>query len=178
MFKGRTIAVRCERDLRGRFGSCPAGFTLIELMVVMGIMALMMGLSAVGYLGIRRGAELRGATASVRTTLMLARQYAITKRETVDLRFITDSSNRIDVILKRTGKIYKTVPLPQGIEFISPPAMLTFYPAGTAGVGGQNSGVEVIELKEKEKYSDSETALQSKKIKVWMLTGITKEIDL
>ncbi len=153
-----------------RLGALAAGFTLVELLVVMGIMVLMMGISAVGYLHIRRGAELRGATASVKSTLMLARQYAITKREPIKLVFSADA---MEVVVERNGKSFKTIQLPAGVEFVSPtPTQIPFKPSGSAGYGG------TYEIKVKEKADiASEDSRQWKTVKVWSLTGVAKEVN-
>lgn len=177
----RSIAsqhVRCVR-LKKHSG---CGFTLIELMVVMGIMTLVMGLSAIGYISMRRGIEVRGATTSVRTTLMLARQLAITKRQKVELRFTTDAeTNRMDVVVKRDGatETIKTVVLPRSVEFTEAPESIEYYPAGDARSGVANSGKEVIQIEERKEYRpEGATKNQGKSITVWLLTGITRVDDI
>ncbi len=60
--------------------SNPRGFTLVELLVVIGIIGLMMALIMPAFRGFGRSASMNGAVAQVRSSLALARQLAITKR--------------------------------------------------------------------------------------------------
>lgn len=64
-------------------------FTLAELLAVIVIMSLLMVVVIPGISGMTRGASLRGATMQVRTTLIAARQTAITRRTDVSVLFPT-----------------------------------------------------------------------------------------
>ena len=59
------------------------GFTLVELLIVMVLMAIIIGMAAPAFIGMGRGAGMRGGVRAVCSTLSLLRQYAITHRETV-----------------------------------------------------------------------------------------------
>lgn len=59
------------------------GFTLVELLTVVAIMGLLMAASLPAYIKVSKGAALRSAVAQVRSTLSLARQYAIANNEVV-----------------------------------------------------------------------------------------------
>lgn len=59
------------------------GFTLVELLTVVAIMGLLMAMSLPAYIKVSKGAALRSAVAQVRSTLSLARQYAIANNEVV-----------------------------------------------------------------------------------------------
>lgn len=120
-----------------------------------------------GYRGMRRGAELRGAEALVRSVLMLARQQAVTKHKGVEVVFVKDATRDSMKIFTGTNEVYGESLLPPSIEFISPPAPIKFGPAGSAGMLPQ---VE-IKIQEKSGLGDS---LQYSKITVWPLTGVTK----
>lgn len=63
------------------------GFTLAELLAVIVIMSLLMVVVVPGISGLTRGASLRGATMQVRTTLIAARQTAISRRADVSVMF-------------------------------------------------------------------------------------------
>jgi Tfp pilus assembly protein FimT len=165
------------------FRDCSFGFTLLELLVVMGIMIVMMGMGITGYIAIRRGAELRGAVSSVRTTLMLARQQAITKRRTVTVSFrggtnaatmaatyymrITEKISETDV-----NAVHADAFLPMGIEFQNGelPASITFYPSGRAG------DLDPRDITVQEKFSQraGDQYKQSATVRVWPLTGVTR----
>jgi Tfp pilus assembly protein FimT len=161
---------------------CVSGFTLLELLVVMGIMILMMSMGITGYLGIRRGAEMRGAVSSVRTTLMLARQQAVTKRQTVTVSFQTTNltagiTNHYMRIMERTSDgsniiSHSDAYLPVGVEFGGGESPVSFYPSGRAGGVSES---EII-VREKSAYQMSAQP-QSQTITVWPLTGVTKVED-
>jgi prepilin-type N-terminal cleavage/methylation domain-containing protein len=151
------------------------GFTLLELLVVMAIMILLMGMGLTGYYGIRRGAEMRGAISSVRTTLMLARQQAVTKRRTVTVQFVTSSTTNLMRILETTldGSnipAHADAYLPAGVQFSGLPDPVVFYPSGRA-IGTSSSDVTV-----QEKVAQRDGIKESRTIRVWALTGITKEL--
>ncbi len=69
--------------------SSPArrAFTLAELLAVIVIMSLLMVVVIPGISGMTRGASMRGATMQVRTTLIAARQTAISRRADVSVMF-------------------------------------------------------------------------------------------
>lgn len=152
-----------------RSHNCESGFTMIELLVVMAIMVMMIGVSVVGYLSLRRGAEVRGAAASVKSTLMLARQYAITKHESVELQFNTTA---MSVVILRSRANVKTVQLPRGVRFVDPtPASEKFYPSGVAGAGGTSR----IKVEESPDIEPDQAKRQFRSIKLWKLTGVSVE---
>jgi type II secretory pathway pseudopilin PulG len=67
--------------------SAKEGFTLLELLAVMLIMFMLMGMGTVAMKGLIRGSGVSGATSSVRSVLTQARQYAITKEQSVYVVF-------------------------------------------------------------------------------------------
>lgn len=68
------------------------GFTLIELLVVIGIIALLMAMIMPSFRGLGRSASMSGAVGQLRTTLSLARQWAINKRTNVHVVFVYSNS--------------------------------------------------------------------------------------
>jgi prepilin-type N-terminal cleavage/methylation domain-containing protein len=142
-------------------------FTLIELLVVMGIMVLLMGISTVGFMGLRRGAELRGGAMAVRTTLMLARQQAVTKRQAVKVAFTANSMTVSFSGVNQTNRITYFSP---GISVTPPsPNPLEFLPTGALAAGaGFTAEVIITEV--------PDGGAPPKRIKVWLLTGATKEM--
>lgn len=144
-------------------------FTLVELLVVMGLMMMLMVAGLAGYRGMRRGAELRGADSIVRTTLMLARQQAVMKRKSVEVFFIHDITNNSLKIVSDAKMIHSEVFLPSAIEFIAPPASIKFGPAGSAGLLAE------VQIKLQEKTGMGAAGhLGVSDITVWPLTGVTK----
>jgi prepilin-type N-terminal cleavage/methylation domain-containing protein len=59
------------------------GFTLLELIVVIAIMALLLGLAVPAFQGLGRGSRLRTAVFQLNTAMSLARQMAVTTRQEV-----------------------------------------------------------------------------------------------
>ena len=156
------------------------GFTLLELLVVVGIMVLLMSIAVASYIGIRRGAEIRGAVMTLRTTLMLARQTAVTQRKSVTVEFQPGATlalpDRINVFSTSLGSITtnSVISLPLGAQYdggVAPPSIV-FKPSGRAvGVGWQE-----IKLTEKQGAVAGTGATQgSRTVKVWFLTGVTVE---
>lgn len=155
-----------------------SGFTLLELLVVMGIMVMLMSIGVAGYFGMRRGAEMRGASSMVQTTIMLARQQAVTKRRTVEVNFYqrgeTNSIQVMEIVPNVTNMlVHEEVTLPPGVEYDKvrppcPPSKVTFVPTGKAG----STGTSVINLVEKTPGKGNQR--QTAKITVWHLTGTTK----
>jgi prepilin-type N-terminal cleavage/methylation domain-containing protein len=69
------------------------GFTLVELLVVIGIMGVLLGLIMPAFTGLGRGANMRSAVMQLRSTIALARQWAITHREKTYVVFPDESLN-------------------------------------------------------------------------------------
>lgn len=64
-----------------------SGFTLIELMVVVGLMGLLLAFAIPAFQGIGRSAGINAAVQELRTTVSLARQWAITQRQSAFVVF-------------------------------------------------------------------------------------------
>lgn len=91
-----------------------SGFTLIELMVVMTIMAIMMGVAMVGFSDWGRGTGMQGATMNVKSSIALARQWAITHRKKTTIV----CTNNYYVISCGVDNVGGTNYLPEGLEFV------------------------------------------------------------
>ena len=63
------------------------GFTLVELLVVVGIMGLLLGVTVTAFDAIGKGAKMRSALMELKSSLSLARQYAITDRRATYIIF-------------------------------------------------------------------------------------------
>ncbi len=68
-------------------------FTLVELLVVVGIMGMMLAITVVAFEGIGRGAKMRAALMTIKSSLALARQYSITDRT---FCFVVFPDDRVD----------------------------------------------------------------------------------
>lgn len=72
------------RAARGRSGS-PRGFTVIELMVVVAIMAVLAGIGGPSMLNMVRTSKVRGAASDLYGDMLMARSEAIKRRTTITL---------------------------------------------------------------------------------------------
>lgn len=138
MFRGNHMAEPSRIGNAGRGGR--RGFTLLELLTVIAIMAVMMGATTAAYFGLGRGARLRGAVSTLRSSISLTRQQAILKGQTLRLEFSAPGGFYQYEVWNRTdpGDPYQvgtTGYLPRGIEISPSTAILTFYPTGSAGTG-------------------------------------------
>ena len=68
-------------------------FTLVELLVVIGIMGALLAVTVIAFEGVGRGAKMRAALMTLKADLSLARQYAITDRQLV---FVVFPDERVD----------------------------------------------------------------------------------
>ncbi len=84
------------------------GFTLVELLVVMGIMALLVLVAMPMFSGLTRSSGMSGATMQLRTTLSLARQWAITHRAVTYVVFPTDPNIESDKGTGVTSRIQRS----------------------------------------------------------------------
>ena len=73
--------------MKTRSLSSAAGFTLVELLVVMAIIALLTALAVSGFRSVNTALSLSTATQAVTTELTTARQTALTLDQTVQVRF-------------------------------------------------------------------------------------------
>lgn len=63
------------------------GFTLVELLVVVGLMAVILTLTVSNFMMSSGGAKVQSAIMQLKSNLSLARQYALTRRETIYMVF-------------------------------------------------------------------------------------------
>ncbi|MBN1268795.1 MAG: prepilin-type N-terminal cleavage/methylation domain-containing protein [Kiritimatiellae bacterium] len=107
------------------------GFTLAELLAVIAIMAIMLGLTFVGFNQLGASKGVAAAIAELKTTLSLARQWAITHRQETCVVFAPEISSdltkayRAYAVFAITNKTLQTghyvrdwTFLPQGVVFV------------------------------------------------------------
>lgn len=107
-----------------------SAFTLVELLVVVGIIATLLVLVVPAFTGLGRGQSMRSSVAQLRSTLALARQWSITRNEKTYVIFPDDGSynpaknavmalRSYAVWAEKSGYISEWRYLPPGIVFDS-----------------------------------------------------------
>lgn len=102
------MKLRVKLDYRKSISRTVCGFTLTELMVVVGIMAIIIAITLPAFRGIGRGAGMRSAIVELKTTLSLARQWGITHRKKTCVVFVPlyTTPNNISTNLYKVYKAY------------------------------------------------------------------------
>lgn len=90
-------------DMRERWNN-EAGFTLVELLIVLSIVSLSMLIANSSYISFRESSALNRAARVVAADVALARSYAIRNRTAVAL--VADETARSYVIRDGTGNVY------------------------------------------------------------------------
>lgn len=92
------MTISVPRNKRPSGSGCPAcrrsaAFTLVELLVVIGIIGTLLVLVVPAFTGLGRGQSMRSSVAQLRSTIALARQWAITRNEKTYVVFPDDGLN-------------------------------------------------------------------------------------
>jgi len=111
------------------------GFTLVELLAVMMLMIMISVASVLSWNQIQRGLEMRTAINDVRSSMALARQYAVLKKTDIKIGFITTNvwcqmyyiTNQAGGALLNGGPMQ----LPLGVRFDPAPLDFIFKPSGS-----------------------------------------------
>lgn len=106
------------------------GFTLLELMVVLLLMALLAGVTAPSVSRFLSSLNFREQTANVLASLRYARLMAITKGQQVSVTF-DDSSGKI-IYFSGAVNEQKEFDIAEDASFTLEPPEITFFPEGQA----------------------------------------------
>ncbi len=111
------------------------GFTLLEALLGMALLAVTVGEGAVRLVDLLQTARLSGAVRTVATTLRLARGRAISGGGPIEVRF--DATERLVELRDGSARVLETHALPAGIALIALPARarIRFGALGTAENG-------------------------------------------
>lgn len=107
-----------------------AGFTLLEVMIVVGLASLVAALATVALVEVARSVRLAGAVRAVAAGLRAARGLAIRGEAPVEVRFAAQACETRD----GAGVLRETRALPGGVAFTGLPSRghVTFGGLGTA----------------------------------------------
>jgi prepilin-type N-terminal cleavage/methylation domain-containing protein len=123
------------------------GITLVELLVVMGIIALVASLATVAFVPMVRGRALSSAAYALKNSVWQARTYAAAHNVQTRLR-LTNANPCMAVIQQRNpdgtwnaAPVAKPLYLPGGVRFYSNPPVDRLQPRVNGVVQLQSSGV-------------------------------------
>lgn len=148
-----------------------SAFTLIELLVVIGILGILIAITLPSFTGLGRGSKMNAATTQMRTTLTLARQWAITRREATHVAFPTwanDASKAYRAFIvygEKSGYISQWSYLPDGVV-IAAGAGSVFSLGQTNSLPGLTGGVRTLKFK-----TDGTTPSGATPINIYLAEG-------
>jgi len=130
-----------RRDARFA-GTAARGFTLVELMVVIALVAVLLGITAPPFVQMLAKMRLEGASHNLATDLQFARTEAVQRRAAVSLATSPDGSS---YGITSGAQTIKTVSFPAGISFTGN-VTITVEPlrglANAAEVTGSSSSID------------------------------------
>ena len=154
-------------------------FTLVELLAVIAIIGIMIAVMIPLFNGMGQGSKMTAAVTQLKTTMSLARQHAITKREMTYVVFpdadpaLYNGNNSTlagmafkayNVYGKRSGYLREWVYLPEGMLFV--PSASAFAATGTS------DNANIFTLKQDASNRKTGSAVS------WPSSGATQTIEM
>lgn len=139
--------MRCGLFIIDRWGKHnQRGFTLVEMMIVVGIISLVSMLGLPNYISWNARHQLRQASTEIQNQLALARVSAMSRNSLVSVN-VSASSGK--VMLSATdasgASVVQPVALPGSVVVVTPePAGVAFSPLGIRSGGGTGNQLIVI----------------------------------
>jgi prepilin-type N-terminal cleavage/methylation domain-containing protein len=94
-----------------------AGFSLVELAIVLVVAGLLLAMTAPGFQSFRQTADLKSAADQIGDRLMVTRQKAIATGTTQEIRFIKDFAGTSDYHIWNPGVANPSWRLPKDIDY-------------------------------------------------------------
>lgn len=144
-----------------------AGFSLVELLVVVSIMGILLGATTLYFNSVGDEARIRTAYTDLRSTLGLARQWAISNRQEAWLEmtatnfWVTARSNNVSYAV---GSPHF---LPAGVTFTNDPTTIRFLPNGALSTTNGNTRPRLFLQMNQNTNAWAE-------IEIFLLTGTTR----
>lgn len=113
----------------------PDGFSLIELMIVVGLVAVLAGMTVPAISGAMTRYSLTSASQQVVSTIRSARVQAVGKNRIVEVRFDYPAAGQYQVVAPDDTAIGPVMELPQGAVFGAVSADVEFTTAGRLNAG-------------------------------------------
>ncbi len=146
------------------------GFTLVELLLVILLMAIIIGISSPAWIGMGRGAGMRGSVRAVSSTLSLLRQWAITHKENVTFYYfegVAPSASYYYAVNEANTVLEKTNELPMEVMF-GGSTSVTFKTDGGLASGAVPEHIYILDRKF---TNESDVIFKGKTISINGLTG-------
>jgi Tfp pilus assembly protein FimT len=131
-------------------------FTLMEMLVVLGVVILLIGVSIPFFASFNKGAKLKTSAKGVAAVLNTARNIAITQRKNYSVTFDTSSHPHSYYITDKDEQLYKKkYSLPSSVKFYRPgkPNEPTTFPSDKAtfsSTGGLTGSAGSVWLADKQ----------------------------
>ena len=142
-----------------------AGFTLIEVMIVVAIVGISVGLALPDFLRWHVQTQLREATSEIATKLTLARMAGMNRNRSVDVTVqVVGTAVHISAVVSSTGVVVVSdTSFPQNVtSVVGSPVTVSFSSMGTRTSGG--TGVQRIGVCDKYARQYSVTITPSGKV--------------
>lgn len=132
------------------------GFSLIEMLVVIGVMGVMVAIGVPAYNLWARSQSMKGAVQAIAGEVQMLRSRAMATGRTQTIHFALDSTNAGDYHVHENGRITATFDLPRNVQY-------SVYNQGGFSItpDGRSSASRLIILRDRRGNRDTVSVLTS-----------------